>query len=52
MALNLPEGEQYRAEVVDTWDMTIAPLEEPVVRGAAVKLPGKPYQALILRRVE
>jgi hypothetical protein len=51
MALDVPEGEQYTAEVVDTWEMTITPLEEPVVRGAAVPLPGKPYQALILRRV-
>jgi hypothetical protein len=26
-------------------------LDEPVVRGTWVRLPGKPYQALILRRV-
>ncbi len=47
----LPEGEQYRVEVIDTWKMTITPREEPVVRGAVVQLPGKPYQALIMRRV-
>ena len=52
MAFNLPEGEQYRAEVIDTWAMTTTPLGEPVVRGAAVRLAGKPYQALILRRVD
>jgi hypothetical protein len=51
MALDIPEGEQYRAEVVDTWAMTVTPLEEPVVRGRWVPLPGKPYQALIVRRV-
>jgi hypothetical protein len=51
MTLDVPEGEQYRAEVIDTWEMTITPLEEPVVRGAEVPLPGKPYHALILRRV-
>ncbi len=38
-------------EVVDTWEMTISPLDESVVRGAKVPLPVKPYQALILRRV-
>jgi hypothetical protein len=31
--------------------MTITPLDQPVVRGAAVRLPGKSYQALILRRL-
>jgi hypothetical protein len=49
--INVPEGEQYQAEVVDTWEMTVTPLKEPVVRGATVPLPGKPYQALILRRI-
>jgi hypothetical protein len=51
MAFDVPEGEQYTADVIDTWAMTATRLDEPVVRGAAVRLPGKPYQALILRRV-
>ncbi len=51
MTFNLPEGEQYTAEVIDTWAMTTTPLEQPVVRGAVVPLPGKPYQAVVLRRV-
>jgi hypothetical protein len=50
MAFDVPDGEQYTAEVVDTWAMTVTRLNEPVVRGAAVPLPGKPYQALVLRR--
>ena len=50
LPLDVPEGEHYTAEVVDIWDMTITPRAEPVARGATVKLPGKPYQALILRR--
>jgi hypothetical protein len=49
--VNLPEGEQYQAEVVDTWEMTSTPLAEPVVSGATIPLPGKPYQGLILRRI-
>jgi hypothetical protein len=51
MAFDIPDGEQYTAEVIDTWAMTITRLEEPVVCGASVLLPGKPYQAVILRRV-
>jgi hypothetical protein len=47
--VNLPEGEQYRGEVIDTWNMTVTPLEEAIVDGAMVQLPGKPYQALIMR---
>ncbi len=51
MVFDVPDGEQYAAEVIDTWAMTATRLDEPVVRGATVALPGKPYQALILRRV-
>jgi hypothetical protein len=25
--LDLPEGNRYQAEVIDTWEMTIAPIE-------------------------
>ena len=50
MRFDVPEGEQYRAEIIDTWEMTASPVAEPVVRGSWVELPAKPYQALILRR--
>jgi hypothetical protein len=50
LEVHLPEGEQYRGEVIDTWNMTVTPLEEAIVDGAVVHLPGKPYQALIMRR--
>jgi hypothetical protein len=50
LEVHLPEGEQYRGEVIDTWNMTVTPLEESIVDGAVVHLPGKPYQALIMRR--
>ncbi len=52
MRITVPEGEQYRAEVIDTWEMTVTALEEPVVYGSVISLPGKPYQALILRRIQ
>src|SRR6266567_343224 len=49
--VHVPEGEQYRGEVIDTWNMTVTPLEEAIVDSAEVRLPGKPYQALIMRRI-
>lgn len=45
-----PEGETYRAEIVDTWEMTRIPVAEPVTRGSWIELPHKPYLAVILRR--
>jgi hypothetical protein len=51
MQINVPEGEQYRGEVIDTWNMTVTPLEESIECGTVVQLPGIPYQALIMRRV-
>lgn len=50
LTVNVPEGEDYRAEIIDTWAMTRAPLKEPVGRGSVLRLPGEPYRALILRR--
>jgi hypothetical protein len=52
MRLDVPEGERYIVQVVDTWGMTVTPVAEPLVRGGWVDLPGKPYQAVILRRLE
>ena len=51
VTVHVPEGKQYRGEVIDTWGMTVTPLEEAIVDGATVQLPGKPYQALIMRRI-
>jgi hypothetical protein len=50
MEVHVPKGEQYTGEVIDTWNMTVTPLEESIVHGSVVHLPGKPFQALILRR--
>ena len=51
VTVHVPEGKQYRGEVIDTWSMTVTPLEEAIVDGAVVHLPGKPNQALIIRRI-
>jgi hypothetical protein len=59
----LVDGMTFEVDVLDTWDMTITPvgrtfkvkqLNRYVFRaedGATVKLPGKPWQALRIRRV-
>jgi hypothetical protein len=49
--VHVPEGEQYRGEVIDTWNMAVTPLEEAIECGTVVQLPEIPYQALIMRRI-
>jgi hypothetical protein len=45
-----PQGERYRAEVIDTWNMKI--YRRGILKGQGVlKLLGKPYTALRLTRV-
>jgi Domain of unknown function (DUF5060)/Protein of unknown function (DUF4038)/Domain of unknown function (DUF5605) len=51
MKFNVPAGEQYAGEVIDTWAMTITPLSAPVVHDSWVDLPAIPFQAVILRRM-
>jgi hypothetical protein len=51
LEVSLPEGEQYRAEVIDTWEMSVTPGELYSGR-AEIPMPGKAYHALVLRRVE
>jgi hypothetical protein len=60
----LEDGMKFRAEVIDTWNMTITPVPELFVvkpsdaynfadkDGRSVPLPGRPYIALRLRRVD
>ncbi len=59
----LAEGQEYAVEIIDTWNMTITPVDTTFVvtrkdgyhfidrGGRAVELPGKPYHALRIRRV-
>ncbi|MCB0151173.1 MAG: DUF5605 domain-containing protein, partial [Caldilineaceae bacterium] len=51
LELSLPEGEHYQAEIIDTWEMSVTP--GAIYSGRVdVPMPGKAYQALLLRRVE
>lgn len=57
------DGQRYRAEIIDTWEMTVTPVDGDFVAkkldnyyytdaaGRHVQLPGKPGMALRLRRV-
>ncbi len=57
------DGIRFTAEVIDTWNMTITPIEGTFetkqkddydfvdVQGRSIPLPGLPYQAIRLRRV-
>ena len=59
----LSEGLEFSAEVIDTWAMTITPVEGVFTlarrdtytfgdrAGRAIPLPGRPYQAIRLRRI-
>lgn len=51
LEFNLPENESYRAEIVDTWKMTVTQSEETYSGRVDIPLPGQAYQALILRKV-
>ena len=60
----LEDGMEFRAEVIDTWNMTVTPVEQTfkvvvdskyrahAVGADRIKLPGRPWMALRLRRVE
>lgn len=51
LEFNLPEDKVYRGEVIDTWNMTVTPVEETYSGRVDIPMPGKAYQALILRKV-
>jgi len=48
---HLPPGRRYRVDVIDPWDMTIAPLEGVFTGTFTVRLPGRPYLAVRIRSV-
>jgi hypothetical protein len=60
---HLADGMRFHVDVIDTWDMTVAPIAEPFTLerrdnymfgargGGKVPLPGKPYMALRIVRL-
>ena len=49
--LTLPSEGAFRIEVIDTWEMTIGVLEGTFSGRCELQLPGKPYVALQVVRV-
>jgi hypothetical protein len=48
MHLKLPEGKRFRADIIDTWEMTIAPAGKTYEGECTLELPGKPHVAIRL----
>ncbi|MBL7201726.1 MAG: DUF5605 domain-containing protein [Anaerolineae bacterium] len=49
---DLPEGQTYRVEVIDTWEMTATPLEGAFRGRFSIALPGKPFCAVRIRATD
>ena len=46
----LPTGGPWVVDVIDTWNMTITPMEGQQPGEASIQLPGKTFQALRVRK--
>jgi hypothetical protein len=51
-SIRLPDNIPFKAEVIDTWAMTITPLPGTFSGRAEIPLPSKPYQAIRLVRLQ
>ena len=47
----LPEGAEYRADLIDTWEMTITPVTGTFKGSVQFDMPVKPYMAVRIERV-
>lgn len=47
--LPLPEGRSYRAEIIDTWEMSVTPVDGTFSGEARIPLPAKEFLAIRLR---
>ena len=50
--MNLPENHSYRVEVIDTWEMTRETVLENASGLTEVRLPGKPWMAVLAVRTD
>jgi len=47
----LPDGKSYKGQLIDTWEMTMEPISGEINRATKIKLPGKPYMAILLKEI-
>ena len=50
--VHLPESARYKIEIINAWDMTITPLKGEFNGKTLVQLPGKPFTALRITKIE
>ena len=50
--VTLPENIDFKVEIIDTWDMTIVPLEKSYSGRCLIELPGKPYIAIRVTKIK
>jgi hypothetical protein len=46
VVINLPNDSVFNVEIIDTWNMTITPLQKKFSGRSLIELPAKPYTAL------
>jgi len=46
IVIDLPKDASYHVEVIDTWNMTITPLQKKFSGHSLIELPAKPYMAV------
>jgi hypothetical protein len=52
VVIDLPKDASYSVEVIDTWNMTITPLQKRFSGHSLIELPAKPYIALRIVKVQ
>jgi hypothetical protein len=52
VTVTIAESGRYRVEIIDTWNTSIQILSGSFEHSTTVRLPGKPYLALLIRAVE
>ena len=50
IVIELPKDAHYQVEVIDTWNMTITPLQKKFSGRSLIELPAKPYMAIRIRK--
>jgi hypothetical protein len=48
---SLPKEAKFKAEWVDSWEMTTRAVDGLFIGKSRIKLPGKPYQVIVFRKV-
>lgn len=52
MPMDFPQGAKFKAEIIDTWKMTITPVKGVFSGKFVMKLLGKPYMAVRYQKIE